>query len=137
MWHIVSIKSGPNWGNSRQINKMREDFRKAQRILRTSGGATQVLAVNGCCYGKDRQPDKGDYHKLCGQAFWEFISGNDRLYVDIIEPLGHRAKVRNDEFEKAYASVIIQFSRQFMEEFCTDDGIDWEKLVEFNSGKNA
>jgi hypothetical protein len=135
-WYIVSIKSGPNWGNSGQINKMREDFKKAQRILRTSGGKAQVLAVNGCCYGKDGQPDKGDYQKLCGQAFWEFISGNDRLYIDMIEPLGHRAKDRNEEFSQAYASILIRFSRQFMDSFCTNDRIDWEKLVKFNSGRN-
>ena len=27
--YIVAIKSGPNWGNSSQIRKMQDDFRKA------------------------------------------------------------------------------------------------------------
>ncbi|HPK53898.1 MAG TPA: PmeII family type II restriction endonuclease, partial [Smithellaceae bacterium] len=36
------------------------------------------------CYGKDSNPDKGDYLKLCGQIFWEFISGDENLYTDII-----------------------------------------------------
>src|SRR4030043_23368 len=34
--YIVAIKSGPNWGNSSQVRKMREDFRKAKQTLRTS-----------------------------------------------------------------------------------------------------
>ena len=53
--YIVSIKSGPNWGNSSQIAKLRDNFRKAKRILRTNTSLTNVVAVNGCCYGKDRK----------------------------------------------------------------------------------
>lgn len=34
--YIVSIKSGPNWGNSRQIARMKDDFKKAKRILGTN-----------------------------------------------------------------------------------------------------
>src|SRR5574341_449973 len=34
--YIVSVKSGPNWGNSSQIKRMADNFRKARRILRTS-----------------------------------------------------------------------------------------------------
>jgi len=90
--YIVSIKSGPNWGNSSQIKKLRDNFKKAKRILGTNISSTNVVAVNGCCYGKNRSPDKGDYLKLCGQEFWKFISGDDTLYTDIIEPLGHQAK---------------------------------------------
>ncbi len=31
--YLVSIKSGPNWGNSRQIAKMKDDFKKAKKYL--------------------------------------------------------------------------------------------------------
>ena len=31
--YIVSIKSGPSWGNSSQIQKMRDNFSKAKKIL--------------------------------------------------------------------------------------------------------
>ena len=57
--YIVSIKSGPNWGNSSQVAKLRDNFRKARRILSTNTSLKNVVAVNGCCYGKDRTPDKG------------------------------------------------------------------------------
>ncbi len=33
---ILAIKSGPNWGNSRQISKMKEDFLK--RLFNIRGG---------------------------------------------------------------------------------------------------
>ncbi len=134
--YIVSIKSGPNWGNSSQINKLKEDFKSAKRTLRTSRSSLVVEAVNGCCYGKDSNPDKGDYMKYCGQDFWHFISGEESLYLDIIEPLETKAKERNEEFQKRYTQMINLFTKQFITDFCKETGeIDWEKLVTFNSGK--
>jgi hypothetical protein len=133
--YLISIKSGPNWGNSSQIKRMIENFKKAQRILRSSQSQMQIQAVNGCCYGTDRHPDKGDYLKLCGQSFWEFISGNERLYLDIIEPLGHRAKERNEAFYNEYTRIVNLFTQSFVQEFCENGAIQWEKLVRFNSAK--
>jgi hypothetical protein len=100
--YIVAIKSGPNWGNSSQIAKMRSDYKTASKTLRTSNSRLHIIDVNGCCYGKDSNPDKGDYFKYCGQRFWEFISGNSELYTEIIKPLGYKAKERNMEFSDSY-----------------------------------
>lgn len=134
--YIVNIKSGPNWGNSSQIIKMKADFKTAMRTLRTSNSKLQIIAINGCCYGRDNKPDKGDYFKYCGQAFWEFVSGNKSLYLDIIEPLGHKAKERNEEFLKSYSKMINKFTKEFINNFCRKNGeIDWDKIVKFNSGK--
>jgi hypothetical protein len=134
--YIVAIKSGPNWGNSSQIVKMKTDFTAAQRTLRTGNARIHIRAVNGCCYGQDSSPDKGSYHKYCGQEFWKFISGTNSHYTDIIEPLGHMAKEKNDNFAELYARKINIFTREFGNEFCDEEGrIDWNKLVEFNSGK--
>ncbi len=132
--YILTIKSGPNWGNSSQIGKLISDFKTAKRTLRTSNSNINVVAVNGCCYGRDNQQDKGDYFKYCGQKFWEFISGDSELYLKIIEPLGHKAKERNDDFMLSYSQMINKFTKEFANEFCKDNGeIDWEKLVKFNS----
>lgn len=132
--NIVTIKSGPSWGNSSQIAKMISDFKTAKRTLRTSNSQLEIVAVNGCCYGRDNSSDKGDYYKYCGQRFWEFISGDSELYTSIIEPLGYQAKEKNDEFVRSYAQMINKFTRTFANEFCLDNGeIDWPKLVQFNS----
>lgn len=134
--YIVNIKSGPNWGNSSQISKMKLDFKTAQRTLRTGNSNLVIVSVNGCCYGIENNPDKGDYFKFCGQEFWEFISGNQLLYTKIIEPLGYMAKARNEKFQQTYSRMINQFTKAFIQDFCNENGtIDWNKLVEFNSGK--
>ena len=102
-------------------------------LIESINPATQVAAVNGCCYGQDASPDKGDYFKYCGQDFWEFISGQNELYTQIIEPLGHKAKEKNEEFANEYAKIITNFTVEFANEFCEDGRIDWAKLVAFNS----
>jgi hypothetical protein len=131
--YIVAIKSGPNWANSSQINKMKESFKKAKRILGTNALKINIVAVNGCCYGRDNQPDKGDYLKLCGQRFWEFISGNNDFYTQIVEPVGHQAKEKNDNYLQSYAQMVNKFTFEFAINFCDDGIINWEKIVKFNS----
>ena len=132
--YIVTIKSGPNWGNSSQIAKMRADFKTAKITLRTSNSQLNITAINGCCYGRCNKTDQGDYFKYCGQRFWEFISGNSELFTEIIEPLGYKAKEKNDDFIKSYAQMINKFTKEFSNIFCKDNGeIDWNKLVRFNS----
>jgi hypothetical protein len=107
----------------------------------TDAKRTLTIAINGCCYGRDNNPHKfpkkgTDYLKLCGQSFWEFISGDPELYIKIIEPLGHLAKKRNDEFIQSYSQMINKFTKEFANTFCLADGsIDWNKLVRFNSAK--
>jgi hypothetical protein len=135
MRYIVAIKSGPNWGNSSQVAKMKSDFITAKRTLRTSNSGLIITAINGCCYGRDNKPDKGDYFKYCGQKFWHFISEEETLFTDIIEPLGHNAKGKNDAFMESYSKMINKFTKEFTHDFCDDSGqIDWKQLVEFNSG---
>ena len=116
---------------------MRTDFTTAKKTLRTSNSKLIIVAVNGCCYGRTANSDKGDYFKYCGQQFWEFISGQETLYKDIVEPLGHKAKEKNDIFLESYSKMINKFTKEFANDFCDDNGeIKWNKLVEFNSGKN-
>ncbi len=132
---ILAIKSGPNWGNSSQIRKMKDDFRKAKQAIRSNNSNLHVTAINGCCYGRNAKPDKGDYYKYCGQTFWEFISGNPDLYLKIIKPLGYSARNRNSEFYKEYSQIVNRFTSEFSKQFVINGDIDWNALVQFNSGK--
>ena len=136
--YLVSIKSGPNWGNDSQIKKMIDQFDSARKRLSTSGGKGSIICVNGCCYGKSREQSeyksKGNYYKKCGKRFWELISGEPDLYIKIIEPLGHEAAEKNNEFKTSYGNLVNRLTKEFLDDFCREDGsIDWEKLLIFNS----
>ena len=108
-------------------------FRLPKRMSRPTDPTLQIVAVNGCCYGRDNRPDKGDYFRYCGQRFWEFISGSDQLYVEIIEPLGHKARQKNEEFLEEYPRILNKSPLEFSQRFCVAGSIDWESLVAFNS----
>lgn len=135
--YIVSIKSGPNWSNSSSMEKLRDYFKTAMRVYRTSGGRANIIAIEGCCYGKEYKIDNKDNHyKICGQRFWEFVSGDHELYSRIIEPLGHNAHEQNELYQKEYDRMITKFTKNFSLEYCDNDGnIEWDKILLLNSGE--
>lgn len=133
--YIVSVKSGPNWGNSSQQRKLEEDLQNAVRRVKQSQFGKNVQPVLGICYGKTRTSYLRGYLKTVGQNFWYLISENENLYTDIIEPIGYRAKEHNEAFDRERGRVENRFTKEFIDRFCSADGsIDWVKLVEFNSG---
>jgi hypothetical protein len=116
--YVVAIKSGPNWANSQQIARMKDTFKSAERRMRTSKSIQVAVYVNGCCYGRTpKQQPGGAYIKVCGQEFWELISGDPRMYIDIVEPLGHEARQRNEEFQERYAQVINHVTKHLLDRF--------------------
>lgn len=142
--YIVSIKSGPNWGNSDQISEMRKNFKTARKILKVEGEMSKIVAVNGCMYGKDNRSHKvhkrdrdKSYYKLCGQEFWELITGDNQFYKKIVVPIDKEAKKRDENFRNAYNAKINELTKEFSKDYLTDEGhINWEKLIDFVSKKN-
>jgi site-specific DNA-methyltransferase (cytosine-N4-specific) len=138
-YYIVGIKSGTNWGNSDQVNKMRDNFKDAKKLIRGRGVLCEIIAVNGCIYGKDRVPfkthaDPGKrYYKYTGQEFWQFISGDENLYREIIAPIDKEARQKDETFKKAYAAKINEMTQDFIVNFTTNNQIDWIKLIDYVS----
>lgn len=133
--YFVSIKSGPKWSNSTSLKKQKEQFVAAVRTYNTSRQAVPTICIEGCCYGNDNRTYSDSVHlKYCGEKFWTVISGDSTLYVDIIEPLGHEAKEKNDAYNKVYAQTINKFTGEFVAKYCDAEGsIDWEKIIKLNA----
>ena len=133
---IVSVKSGLNWGNSSQWKALETDYKRAQRVLMQSSHVNNVKCILGVCYGKARTTLKrGIIWQVCGQNFWYMISSSESFYRDIVEPLGHKAKELNESFKEKKAQLVNKLTKEFLDDFCSDDGkILWEKVVKFNSG---
>jgi Type II restriction endonuclease EcoO109I len=133
---VVSIKSGPNWGNSSQQSKLEQDLKTAVARLKQSTRRLSIQPVLGICYGQTKTTFLRGYMKIVGQNFWHFISENPNLYTDIIEPIGHRAKEHNENFDierdKIISRLAIEIGNKFFNSATGE--VDWTKLVEFNSG---
>jgi site-specific DNA-methyltransferase (cytosine-N4-specific) len=139
-YYIVGIKSGTNWGNSDQIARMRENFKSNKETLKAKGIDKEIIAVNGCIYGKDSVPLKIDaddkelnYYKYAGQDFWLFITGDDDFYKEIIKPIDQEARKKDEQFKKEYAAKVNEMTLDFTKDFVTKNQIDWEKLLDFTS----
>lgn len=125
--HIVAIKSGPNWGNSSQVAKLTQDFAKATRLIRQHDSKANVLAVNGCCYGRGVH-DRGSYIKMCGAPFWELVSGDTQMYVRLVDPLREAA---SNGFVTERNGLIRRLTVELAAGWATPAGhIDWVKVVE-------
>ena len=138
--YLVSIKSGPNWGNAGQIKAMKSNFIAARRTLGTSGGERnrQIICIEGCCYGIDNKPDKTTHLKLCGQRFWEFISGgHETLYRDLLEPLGRSVEEKSLELRTLHAAKQDTLTAEFVLLYCDNEIINWDRLAVANSGKTG
>lgn len=141
--YIVGIKSGPNWGNADQVSTMRKNFKEARRILKEEGETREIIGVNGCIYGKDnvslkKHKDDGDldYLKLCGQTFWELITGDDTFYKKLIQPLDKEVKKQDDLFKETYTAKINEMTKDLIDLFYSGDKLDWDKIVEYVSKAN-
>lgn len=133
--YVVSVKSGPNWGNSSQHAKLETDLKNAVTRIKQSKHGASVQPVLGICYGKTKTSYVSGYLKVVGQNFWYLISEDKGLYTDIIAPIGYKAREYNETFDIEKAKVINRFTNSFINDFCVPSGaIDWVKLVEFNSG---
>ncbi len=131
----ISVKSGPNIYNSQQKKRQNDNFNALRsRLLKLH---KQFDALLGHCYGKTKtEPSKTKiYRDRSGQAFWTEVTGDADFYLNLVrlmkdEPSRHRVI-----YKKAWEHAINRFTAEFIKDFCNGDGsINWERLVEFNSG---
>ncbi|PIO06390.1 cytosolic protein [Candidatus Micrarchaeota archaeon CG08_land_8_20_14_0_20_59_11] len=134
--YLVSVKSGLNWGNSSQWNALEDSFKTAMKRIKQNRGVSDVQCILGVSYGNQKtMVKKGFIVQICGQNFWYMVSGSKDFYIQIVEPLGHRAKELNDSFKQRKARLVNKFTGEFISDFCDRDGtILWNKVIEFNSG---
>jgi hypothetical protein len=134
--YFFTVKSGENWGNSRQWKGLELDCRAALKTFSTSQHRGDAKCMLGCCYGKSPTSLKrGIITQISGQNFWYLITGQMDFYKDIVKPIGYKAKQYNEDFNEKRAALLNKLTREFTNEFCDTEGrITWDRVVEFNSG---
>ena len=131
-----AVKSGPHWGNADQWNRQRQNFQSLQNRLRKLHKAFEPVLGYG--YGKRNTDPKGskNYRQRSGQAFWEELTGDSDFYLKLIRLMKHYPQEHRVKYQVEWKKAVNRFEREFLNNFSTPDGdINWEKLVEFNSGK--
>ena len=135
--YLVSVKSGTNWGNASQHNDLEQHLKTAVIRVKQGDPRTNVQPVVGICYGKTRTAhnERRGWLKIVGQNFWYFVSENKDLYMDIIQPIGYKAKQHNQLYLSEKSKAINRLTRDFSQQYCGASGeIDWRELVRSVSG---
>jgi hypothetical protein len=78
------------------------------------------------------------FRELTGQAFWEKLTGDSAFFLKIIDAMKSKPAEHKVVFNEEWNKAVNRFIREFTAEFCFPDGaIDWNTLLEMNSGKHS
>ena len=137
-YKVISVKSGPNWGNSSQVDKLQQNFERARRVFDNKKMRKHFKAILAHCYGRKNglPTDKRMYHIQSGQQFWFELTGDKDFYLKILTAIGDFPEQHKTEYQTAWSNAVNRFVRDFTTHFCAADGsILWDKLLQFNSGE--
>lgn len=134
--YAIAVKSGTAAFNDSSKKKQKENFESA--VSRGIQGNILVKPIIGYGYGRKTQRKQMIYQEIAGQAFWELITGDSEFYKKLIDYMGDAPEENCKEFVKSIEKTKNRFTIEFIKDFCDPDGaIDWDKLVQFNSGKDG
>ncbi len=134
--YAVAVKSGPSVFNADSKKRQEQNFIAASKLAQQV--KARYEAYIGYCYGKKKESGRGKpkmYQELAGKRFWTELTGDEEFYIKIIGFMGTLPEQYVASYKESYNKAFNRLVREFSNDFCKDDGsIDWEKLVEFNSG---
>ena len=134
--YAVAVKSGTSVFNADSKKRQEQNFMAASKLAQQA--KARFEAYIGYAYGKKKMSDRGTpkiYQELAGKKFWEKLTGEEDFYLKIIRFMGTLPEQYVSAYKESYNKAFNRLVREFSNKFCKEDGsIDWEKLVEFNSG---
>lgn len=134
--YAIAVKSGTSVFNADSRKKQEQNFMAASKLAQQA--KKRFVAMIGYSYGKKKASSRGlpkFYTELAGKEFWTELTGDEEFYIKLIRLMDRMPEKYVEDFDEAYQKAANRLVKEFTIEFCYDDGgIDWEKLVRFNSG---
>lgn len=135
--YAIAVKSGTKVFNADSRKKQEQNFMAASKLAQQA--RKRFVPIVGYGYGKKKVSNRGlpkFYTELAGKDFWTELTGDEEFYIKLIRFMDKLPEKYVEDFDISYQKAANRLVREFTQEFCFEDGsIDWEKLVEFNSGK--
>jgi len=134
-YKAIAVKSGPSVFNAQSRRRQNQEFQALRgRMMKLQ---KHFEAIVGYSYGRKYSlPNENKiFTELAGQTFWAELTGESNCYLSIIEAMQDMPLRHKDRFNEEWAKAKNRFAKEFITDFCSDDGrINWNKLLEFNSG---
>lgn len=126
---LYAIKSGSKGFNSSSYDKARRDLESAERRLWQD--RVRVVKKIAFAYGKRGKTElKGGIEHLSSKDFWAELSGDERFYAKLLEVCAFLAPLYTADMEAPFANLL----REAHDLFCSDNAIDWDKVLALVSG---
>ncbi len=134
--YAIAVKSGTSVFNADSRKKQEQNFMAASKLAQQA--KKRFVPIIGYGYGKKKTTNRGlpkFYEELAGKDFWTELTGDEEFYIKLIRFMAELPEKYVTDFDESYQKAANRLVKEFTNEFCNEDGsIDWEKLVEFNSG---
>ncbi len=134
--YAIAVKSGTSVFNADSKKRQEQNFMAASKLAQQA--KARYEAYIGYCYGRKKESGRGKpkmYRELAGKEFWEELTGDSDFYKKIITYMGTLPEQYVEKYQESYNKAANRLVREFANKFCSNDGsINWEALVEFNSG---
>lgn len=134
--YAIAVKSGTSVFNADSRKKQEQNFMAASKLAQQA--KKRFVPIIGYGYGKKKASTKGlpkFYEELAGKNFWFELTGDEEFYIKLIRFMAELPEQYVANFDESYQKASNRLVKEFTNEFCNEDGsIDWEKMVEFNSG---
>ena len=134
--YAIAVKSGTSVFNADSRKKQEQNFMAANKLAQQA--KKRFIPIVGYGYGNKKSSNRGlpkFYMELAGKNFWTELTGDEEFYIKLIRLMDKLPEKYVEDFDLSYQKAANRLIKEFTQEFCSDDGsIDWEKLVEFNSG---
>jgi hypothetical protein len=134
--YAIAVKSGTSVFNADSRKKQEQNFMAAGKLAQQA--KKRFVPIIGYGYGRKKTTNRGlpkFYIELAGKEFWTELTGDDEFYIKLIRFMADLPEKYVSQFDESYQKAANRLVKEFTNEFCNSDGcIDWEKLVEFNSG---
>lgn len=134
--YAIAVKSGTSVFNADSRKKQEQNFMAASKLAQQA--KKRFVPIVGYGYGNKKTSNRGlpkFYIELAGKEFWAELTGDEEFYIKLIRYMDQLPEKYIEDFDVSYQKASNRLVREFTQQFCFKDGrIDWERLVEFNSG---
>ncbi len=135
---VIAVKSATNSQNASAQAKQNSEFLELRsRLQKTGKGFDAIIAY---CYGRATggTPPNRVFRRLAGQPFWEELTGDGEFYIKIIHAMRDLPDQHRISYTAALETLTARLRADFGVNFLHPDGkIHWDRLLAYNSGKDA
>lgn len=130
--YYIQLKSGPNTMNVGMVNSLNDMIEEIEDKHR------DAIGILGMTYGRPQQVSSQirgnlndfDEKALIGKEFWEFLTGDENYYYDLIARIDRISKEASEQFDRTFLEAVDDKIEELSQEWEAEYGARGEQGME-------